>query len=114
MHGGLNSWGEESTLPVEVTRFETGIQALLTWERSGRAYDCIIAADVLPMLDLEEFTNAAARFHPGVPIIVAEEPSPLYARQQACHDRFVKPLSAGDLYRICKMTGFLTTACKAA
>jgi hypothetical protein len=87
----------EAGVSATVIRYPTGIAALQTWrEHPSGQPEIIVVADLLPMLTLADFVDAARTIHRDVPLIVAGEP--------LIHERLLipdvpclrKPLSNAD------------------
>jgi hypothetical protein len=89
---------------VEVIHYSTGISALKDWKRKADfPPDLIVVADVLPMLTLQEFIDAARAVHPAVSIAVIGEQTPVPVDVDGV-ERYTKPLSAFDIHKLCGYT----------
>jgi hypothetical protein len=88
----------QSESRIEVSHYPTGMVALREWRQIGHSnFDLLIVADVLPMLSLREFVDAAKVFQPAAQIIVTGERDTASALGLAEYDFCAKPISVTDL-----------------
>ena len=88
----------ESGIRATTLHYSTGVRALQAC-RDGTAaeIDIVVAAEVLPMLTLEEFVQALRSLNMTVPIVVLGERLQPFPCQAVDHVRLTKPLSTDDL-----------------
>ncbi len=83
---------------IEVSHYPTGMVALREWRKSGESdFDLLIIADVLPMLSLREFIDAAKVFQPAAKVVITGEMDTAAALTLADFLFCAKPLSMKDL-----------------
>src|SRR6187401_2173170 len=64
----------QSKSSIEISHYPTGMVALKEWLQTGESnFDLLINADVLPMLSLREFVDAAKVFQPAAQIVITGE-----------------------------------------
>ena len=82
---------------IEVSHYPTGMVALREWRKGGESdFDLLIVADVLPMLSLREFIDAAKVFQPAAKVVITGEIETAAALTLADFFFCAKPLSMKD------------------
>src|SRR6476646_9776518 len=83
---------------IEVSHYPTGMVALREWRKGGESdFDLLIVADLLPMLSLREFLDAAKVLQPAAKVVITGEMETAAALTLADFLFCAKPLSMRDL-----------------
>lgn len=83
---------------VDIRHYPTGMTALKEWEKGGQSdFDLVVVADLLPMLSLREFVEAAQDFQPHAEVVVTGEVTTAPELRLDGYSFCPKPLCIQDL-----------------